>query len=100
MTVDEEIIYDFLIELQRNKSVSEPSYQRALVRYGEQGVIDLIAIQGLYAILSMTANVARVSLPFDGAVPLRLSGLKPYLRAYRLSKGEMMQATANFSMLC
>ena len=70
MTVDEEIIYDFLIELQQNRSVSEPSYQRALDQFGEQGVIDLIAIQGLYAILSMTANVARVPLPFDGAVPL------------------------------
>lgn len=70
MTDDEDTIYDFLIELQQNKSVSEPSYQRALSRFGEQGVIDLIAIQGLYAILSMTANVARVPLPFDGAIPL------------------------------
>ena len=70
MTADEEIIYDFVIELQKNKSVSEPTYQRALGRFGEQGVIDLVAIQGLYAILSMTANVARVPLPFSGAVPL------------------------------
>lgn len=70
MTDDETIIYDFLIELQRNNSVSEPSYQSALARFGEQGIVDLIAIQGLYAILSMTANVARVPLPFDGATPL------------------------------
>ena len=70
MTEDEAIIYDFLIELQHNKSVSEPTYQRALKRFGEQGIIDLIAIEGLYSILSMTANVARVPLPFDGAVPL------------------------------
>lgn len=70
MTADEETIYDFLIELQKNKSVSEPTYQRTLERFGEQGVIDLIAIQGLYSILSMTANVARVPLPFEGATPL------------------------------
>ncbi|MCC6891016.1 MAG: carboxymuconolactone decarboxylase family protein [Hyphomicrobiales bacterium] len=70
MTEDEDIVYDFLIELQRNKSVSEPSYQRALKRFGEKGIIDLIAIQALYAMLSMTANVARVPLPFEGAVPL------------------------------
>ena len=70
MTDDEDIIYDFLIELQNNKSVSEPTYQRTLKRFGEQGVIDLIAIQGLYSILSMTANVARVPLPFAGATPL------------------------------
>lgn len=70
MSVDEELVYDFLSELQRNKSVSEPTYQRTLGRFGERGVIDLIAIQGLYGILAMTANVARVPLPFDGAVPL------------------------------
>jgi 4-carboxymuconolactone decarboxylase len=70
MTDDEDIVYDFLIEVQKNKSVSEPSYQRALERFGEQGVIDLLAIQALYSMLSMTAIVARVPLPFDGAVPL------------------------------
>lgn len=70
MTDDEDTIYDFLIELQQNRCVSEPSYQRVLARFGEQGIIDLIAIQGLYGILSMVANVARVPLPFDGAVPL------------------------------
>jgi 4-carboxymuconolactone decarboxylase len=70
MNEDEETIYDFLIELQHNRSASEPTYRRTLERFGEQGVIDLIAIQGLYAILSMTANVARVPLPFPGASPL------------------------------
>jgi len=70
MTDDEDTIYDFLIELQQNRCVSEPSYQRALARFGKQGIIDVIAIQGLYGILSMVANVARVPLPFDGAVPL------------------------------
>ena len=70
MTDDEEIIYDFLIELQRNKSVSDTTYRRTIDRFSEQGVIDLIAIQGLYSILSMTANVARVPLPFAEAIPL------------------------------
>jgi 4-carboxymuconolactone decarboxylase len=70
MTDDEEIIYDFLIELQRNKSVCDTTYKRTIDRFSEQGVIDLIAIQGLYSILSMTANVARVPLPFAGAIPL------------------------------
>ena len=70
MTDDEEIIYDFLIELQRNKSVCDATYKRTIDRFSEQGVIDLIAIQGLYSILSMTANVARVPLPFAEAIPL------------------------------
>lgn len=70
MSEDEEIVYDFLIELQRHRSVSDYSYERALKRFGEKGVIDLMAINALYSMLSMTANVARVPLPFDGAVPL------------------------------
>ena len=70
MTDDEEIIYDFLIELQRNKSVCDATYKRTIDRFSEQGVIDLIAIQGLYSILSMTANVARVPLPFSEEIPL------------------------------
>ena len=37
MTDDEEVIYDFLIELQRNKSVSDATYKRAL----EAGAISI-----------------------------------------------------------
>ncbi len=70
LTDDEEIIYDFLTELQRNKSVCDATYKRTVDRYSEQGLIDLIAIQGLYSIFSMTANVARVPLPFAEASPL------------------------------
>jgi 4-carboxymuconolactone decarboxylase len=72
MAADEAVIYDFLDELLRTRGVSEPTYQRALKAFGEQGVIDLVGIHGYYSLLAMVLNVSRAPLP-DGATP----GLKP-----------------------
>src|SRR4029450_1331378 len=59
MAEDEEILYDFSIELQRNRSVSDATYARMLSRFGEQGIAEATLIQGEYAIMSMFMNVAR-----------------------------------------
>jgi 4-carboxymuconolactone decarboxylase len=37
MSVDEEIVYDFTIELQKNKRVSDATFSRAEQRFGEKG---------------------------------------------------------------
>jgi 4-carboxymuconolactone decarboxylase len=63
MAEDEEIVYDFCTELQRNKSVSDATYARALAKFGEAGAVELASIQGYYVYLSMVMNTARVSLP-------------------------------------
>ena len=46
MSEDEEIVYDFSIELHRNRRVSDVTFQRALERFGNKGVIDLTGISG------------------------------------------------------
>ena len=46
MGEDEEIVYDFSIELHRNRRVSDVTFQRALERFGSKGVIDLTGING------------------------------------------------------
>jgi 4-carboxymuconolactone decarboxylase len=56
---DESIIYDFCTELHHNKSVSDTIYTKALAKFGEQGIIDLVGINGYYTFLSMVMNVAR-----------------------------------------
>jgi len=66
---DEEIVYDFCTELQSNQSVSDPTYARALAKFGEAGVVDMAAIEGYYTYLAMIMNVARVGLPAN-AKPL------------------------------
>jgi 4-carboxymuconolactone decarboxylase len=63
MAEDEEIVYNLCTELQRNQSVSDASYQRAVAKLGEQGVIDAIGIQGYYTLLAMVMNTARTPLP-------------------------------------
>ena len=68
MAADEATIWDFLDELSRTRTVSEPTYQRAVALFGERGVIDLVGIHGYYSLLAMVLNVSRAPLP-DGAKP-------------------------------
>ena|GEM_PF-87817 len=69
MTGDEELVYDFCAELQANQSVSDATYQRAVTRFGEQGVIDMVGVCGYYTFLAMIMNTARtpVAAPAPGA---------------------------------
>ena len=62
MSEDEAIVYDFCIELQRNRSVSDETYARMQSRFGERGVAEATLIQGEYTIMSMFMNVARTPL--------------------------------------
>ena len=63
MAPDEELVYDFLAELHETKSVSDPTYARAVARFGEQGVIDMIGVNGYYTFLAMVMNTTRTALP-------------------------------------
>lgn len=60
MQADEAVVYDFVDELYRTKSVSDDTYDRAVKLFGEQGVIDLTSINGFYTFFLMVGNVARV----------------------------------------
>jgi 4-carboxymuconolactone decarboxylase len=68
MAEDEEAAYDFSIELQRNHSVSDATYARALAKFGERGIVDMIGLTGHYTTISMVLNTARTGLP-AGATP-------------------------------
>jgi 4-carboxymuconolactone decarboxylase len=68
LTEDEEVLYDFCTELHGHRSVSDATYERAVARFGEQGVVDTVGICGFYALLAMVLNVARTPLP-EGRTP-------------------------------
>jgi 4-carboxymuconolactone decarboxylase len=68
MPEEEAIVYDFCIELHDNHSVSDVTYKRALAKFGEQGIIDMVGVNGYYTFLSMVMNVARTPEP-KGAKP-------------------------------
>lgn len=70
MPEDEEIVYDFWTELNRNKSVSDATYARAVRKFGEAGVVSITALNGYYMMLAMVLNVARTPiLPANAQVP-------------------------------
>lgn len=66
MSADEEIVYDFSIELLRNKRVSDRTFERADKRFGKKGVVDLVGITGYYTFLAMQLNAAQYGLPSGG----------------------------------
>jgi len=66
MNDDQAICYDFSIELHRNKRVSDATYERAVKRFGEKGVLDIAGINGYYTALAMAMNTTRYAIPPDG----------------------------------
>jgi 4-carboxymuconolactone decarboxylase len=71
MAEDEEIVYDFCTELHRTKRVSDATWQRAVAKFGEHGVIDMIGVNGYYTFLAMALNAARTPIPATVKEPLK-----------------------------
>ena len=70
MADDEAAVYEFCVELQRDKRVSDRVYANALARFGEQGVVDLMGVNGYYTFLAMLMNAAQTVAPPSNAPPL------------------------------
>jgi 4-carboxymuconolactone decarboxylase len=70
MTEGEEAVYDFCIELLRNHSVSDATYDRMVALFGERGVAEVTLLQGEYTLMSMFMNVARTPLEPGTPPPL------------------------------
>ena len=68
MKPDEQVVYDFTREMHKHRGVSDATFKRALDAFGEQGVADLIAVNGYYVLVAMTVNVDRTPMP-DGSKP-------------------------------
>ncbi len=71
MKKDEAIVYDFVNELLKNRSVSDATYARAVQHFGEESVVDLVGVVGYYAMIAMLMNVARTAPPKHGATTLQ-----------------------------
>jgi 4-carboxymuconolactone decarboxylase len=63
MAADEEALYNFCDELHRTQRVSDAVYARAVATFGENGVIDILGIQGYYTMLAMVLNTAGTPVP-------------------------------------
>jgi 4-carboxymuconolactone decarboxylase len=70
MLVDETVVHDFCVELHRDKRVSDQAYADALALFGEQGVVDLMGLNGYYTFLAMVMNTAQTAVPATTVAPL------------------------------
>jgi 4-carboxymuconolactone decarboxylase len=71
MDEDQRIVWQFCTEMHQTKQVSDATYAATKARFGEHGIIDLIAVSGYYVAVAMTLNVAQVPLPPGVPVPLK-----------------------------
>jgi len=59
---DEATVYRFAKELTSTYRVEDKTYQAAMAHLGEQGLVELIGLMGLYVIVCMTLNAFEVPL--------------------------------------
>jgi len=67
---DEALVYEFVSQLHKERSVSDDLYRRAVSLLGEEGVIDLVGIAGYYTLISMTIKAFQVMPPADAPLEL------------------------------
>lgn len=70
MKDDEAALYDLAMALYRDKKVPDGVYRAALDKFGERGIMDIIAIIGFYDITSMTLITMQSGAPNDSVPPL------------------------------
>jgi 4-carboxymuconolactone decarboxylase len=69
MKADEEVLYNYAMELYRDRAVSDASYAAAVKQFGEKGLIDLVATMGYYDTVAMTLITAKAIAPKEDDVP-------------------------------
>jgi 4-carboxymuconolactone decarboxylase len=74
MKDDEAIVWEFTTQLRRDHGVDDAIYAKAVEKFGEPGVMDLVAVNGYYDVVSMTLNVAHVAPPSGTELPFKQAG--------------------------
>src|SRR5215467_11539529 len=69
MKEDEAILYNYAMEMYRDKAVSDAAYAAAVKEFGEKGLIDLVATMGYYDTVAMTLITAKAVAPKEEDVP-------------------------------
>jgi 4-carboxymuconolactone decarboxylase len=69
MKEDETILYNYAMEMYRDKAVSDATYGAAVKQFGEKGLIDLVATMGYYDTVAMTLITAKAVAPKEEDVP-------------------------------
>ena len=57
---DEQLAYELSSSLHRDHRLTRPLYDRAIKTFGEQGLVEIIAVIGYYTLVSMTLNAFEI----------------------------------------
>ena len=68
LTPQDEAVWQYALELNRHKSVSDKTYANALALFSERTVMELTALVGYYTMVAMTLNCHEIPLP-GGVAP-------------------------------
>jgi 4-carboxymuconolactone decarboxylase len=63
MSPDEALIYDLVTQIYRDHNISDATYNAALAKYGEKGVVDIIGLASYYGITAMSLIAAKATYP-------------------------------------
>jgi 4-carboxymuconolactone decarboxylase len=63
-------VFDFCVELHRDRQVTDATFLNAKSQLGEQAVVDLVSICGYYTLISMTINVFDVPMGYGPSLPV------------------------------
>jgi 4-carboxymuconolactone decarboxylase len=78
---DEALVHDFVRELLATSAIADGLYAKAVARFGEQGVIDLVGTVGYFQAICLVMNVANTPAPRSEVAPLvPLGGAAPATR--------------------
>lgn len=66
----EAFVFDAVAELWDHGGWSDPTYAAASARFGEAGIVDLVATVGYYTTLALVMNVARTEAPGGFRLPV------------------------------
>ena len=67
---DEALALDFALELLRTNGSSEPTYERAVRSFGENGVVELTTLIGYFVMVNWLMNVAHTPALASAGAPL------------------------------
>lgn len=70
MQLDEEAVYDFCVEMMRDHCVTDATFARLQAQFTEQQIVDLVAVTGFYATVSMILNTVEAAIPTGEDPPL------------------------------
>ena len=71
MSADEALVHAFCLQAHDTGRVDDATFAAARERFGLDGTLELLALNGYYSMMAMVLNTAGLPLPGDASPPLK-----------------------------